>query len=141
MFVSIFNACIIILLLLLPGCASTPDPKPTSEANEQAPRAPFVWGSFSESKGCVIFQENEKTDFGFYVVAFTWKKRLELEVIESMGYNLQQKIWVENQENKDKLHHLAIKDGIRYVKLMEDYTPEELQMARELCRKPTLDPK
>ena len=138
MSLNIFNVCILILLLLS-GCVDMPASKLPNEANERPPQTPFVWGNLSECKGCIIFKENKRTDVGFYVIAFTWKNYRELEVLESIGYDLPQKIWIDNQENKDKLHYLAIKEGIRYVKLTEDYTPKELEMARELCRKPVLD--
>lgn len=102
-------------------------------------RAPFAWGVLSECKGCVIFKENKKTDVGFYVVVVTWKTQGELEVIESVDYDLQPKKWLQNQENIDELQRRAMKDGVRYVKLLEDYTPEELEAARAICRKPIVN--
>jgi len=121
---------------LLIGCASGPASRASEGTKPQEIRAPIAWGVLSECKGCVIFKENKKTDVGFYVVVVTWKTQGELEVIESVGYDLQPKKWLQNQENIDELQRRAMKDGVRYVKLMEDYTPEELEAARAICRKP-----
>ena len=133
---SCFRVIVILLLGLLMGCASSPETRKTEAPKPQEPRTPFVWGVLSECKGCVIFKENKKTDVGFYVVVVTWKTQAELEVLETTGYDLQPTKWLQTQENVDELQRRALKDGLRYVKLMEDYTPEELEAARGICRKP-----
>jgi hypothetical protein len=133
-----FIASTIVLALLI-GCASGPASRPSEGTKAQEMRAPFAWGVLSECKGCVIFKENKKTDVGFYVVVVTWKTQGELEVIESVDYDLQPKDWLQNQENIDELQRRAMKDGVRYVKLLEDYTPEELEEARAICRKPIVN--
>ncbi len=129
---------LVALLSLIWGCASIPAPGRTTNAKDKASRAPFAWGILSEPKACVIFQEKTKTDVGFWVVVVTWKTRVELEVVETDGYVLQPKIWPEDQRNMDELQRRAMQDKIRYVKIQEEYTPEELEAARTLCRTPNL---
>jgi len=96
---------------------------------------PIVWGILSHSKGCVIFREYKKTKVGFFVVVVTAKSHGELEVVETDGYVMDPKVWIENEENMNALQRVAIKDGIRYVKIQDKYTPADLEAARALCRK------
>jgi hypothetical protein len=136
-FKPIYSRIAVLLMCgLLFGCVSGPETRKTEGTNPQTPRTPFTWGILSECKGCVIFKENKKTDVGFYIVVVTWKTQGELEVIESIDYDLQPTKWLESQENMDELQRVAVKGGLRYVKLMEDYTAEELEAARDICRKP-----
>src|SRR5437763_16211342 len=107
------------------------DEKPKAEA-----RAPSAWGLLSANKACVIFREYRKTKVGFWVVVVTAKTHAELEVIEATnGYVMEQKKWVEDEPTMDELQHRAMKDGLRYVKIQDKYTPEELEAARALCQK------
>jgi hypothetical protein len=115
-------------------------PRPAAADAEQAPtpRAPHAWGIVTHSKGCVIFREYRKTKVGFWVVVVTTKTHSELEVVETDGYELDQKIWIEDEATMEELQRRAIRDGIRYVKIPDKYTPEELEAARTLCRKDNL---
>ena len=112
-----------------------------SAADEEpvAPHAPSAWGLLGEHKACVIFREYRKTKVGFFVVVITAKTHGELEVIETTdGYVMDQKKYVEEEATMDQLQHRAIKDGLRYVKIQDKYTPEDLEAARALCRKETV---
>lgn len=116
---------------LLGACALT-----VSTATQSAPAPePVVWGILSHSKGCVIFREYKKTKVGFFVVVVTAKSHGELEVVETDGYEMDPKVWIENEENMNELQRRAVKDEIRYVKIQDKYTPEDLETARSLCRK------
>jgi hypothetical protein len=112
---------------------STADEKPV------APRAPTAWGLLGDHRACVIFREYRKTKVGFFVVVITAKTHGELEVVETTdGYVMDQKKYLEDEATMDQLQHRAIKDGLRYVKIQDKYTPEELEGARALCRKETV---
>jgi hypothetical protein len=117
------------LLGILPDSINA-DTKSSAESRE-----PVAWGLLSQSKGCVIFREYKKTKVGFWVVVVTAKSHGELEVIETVGYELDPKVWIENEENMNELQRRAMKDSIRYVKIQDKYTAEELEAARALCRK------
>jgi len=127
--VPIFTLILFANMLVLPR-ATLADEK-SSAAN----REPIAWGLLSHSKGCVIFREYKKTKIGFWVVAVTAKSHGELEVIEALDYQLDQKVWIENEENMNELQRRAIKDSVRYVKIQDKYTPDELEAARTLCIK------
>jgi hypothetical protein len=84
---------------------------------------------------CVIFREYRKTKVGFFVVVVTAKTHAELEVLETTdGYTMDRGKYIEDEATMDQLQHRAIKDGLRYVKVKDKYTPEELQAARALCK-------
>jgi hypothetical protein len=117
------------MLAVLPGSANA-DTKPSAESRE-----PVAWGLLSHSKGCVIFREYKKTKFGFWVVVVTSKSHEELQVVETTGYELDPKVWIENEENLNELQRRAMKDSIRYVKIQDKYSAEELEAARALCRR------
>lgn len=109
----------------------TADQKPS-----EPPRAPSAWGLLTAHKACVIFREYRKTKVGFFVVVVTTKTHSELEVIETTGgYVMEPKKYVEDEATMDDLQHRAIRDGLRYVKVSDKYTPEELGAARALCTK------
>jgi hypothetical protein len=110
--------------------AAGADTKASTESRE-----PVAWGLLSHSKGCVIFREYRKTKVGFWVVVVTTKSHGELEVVETYGYSIDPKVWVENDENMNELQRRATKDAIRYVKIQDKYTPEELEAARAICAK------
>lgn len=95
-----------------------------------------AWGILSPPKACVIFREYRKTKVGFFVIVVTTKTHSELEVIEATdGYLLEPKKWVEDEASLQELQHRATKDGLRYVKVPDKYTPQQLEAARALCRK------
>lgn len=127
------------LVALLAGCFSVPDTRNPGDSKQQQSQAPIVWGTLSQCNGCVIFKENKKTDVGFWVVAFTWSTRSQLEVFETYGYDLEPATWSTSQESIDELQRLAIRDRIRYVKIPGDFTPDELYAARVLCHKSIID--
>lgn len=125
----------LILCALLYGFPASASADPEGAAQS---RAPVAWGILSHSRGCVIFREYKKTKVGFWVVVVTAKSHGELEVVETDGYVLDPKVWIENDENMNALQRLAMKDVIRYVKIQDKYTPEELEAARALCRKESI---
>jgi len=124
----------IVLLCLVVGCADVTTFRSTAETKDKGMRAPVVWGAMSQCNGCVIFREYKKTRVGFWVVAVTSESHGELEVIETDGYVLEPKVWEQKQSNIDELQRRSIRDSVRYVKIQDDYTPEELEAARSLCR-------
>lgn len=124
----------IVCALLAVGPSSiSADTKSSAESRE-----PVAWGLLSQSKGCVIFREYKKTKVGFWVVVITAKSHGELEVIETVGYELDPKIWIENEENMNELQRRAMKDSVRYVKIQDKYTADELEAARAICLKDSL---
>ena len=126
--VAVLSGCVALTATCTVGAA---DEKPKTE-----PRIPTAWGLLGGNKACVIFREYQKTKVGFWVVAVTTKTHSELEVIEATnGYVMEQKKWVEDEASMDALQHRAIKDGLRYVKIQDKYTPQELEAARALCQK------
>jgi hypothetical protein len=107
----------------------------TADEKPESTRAPSAWGMLGTHKACVIFREYRKTKVGFFVVVVTAKTHGELEVLEaSDGYEMDQKKYIEDEATMDQLQHRAIKDRLRYVKVQDKYTPEELEAARALCR-------
>jgi hypothetical protein len=121
-------------ILCMVLCVAPRAAKADEKSNAQ-PREPVAWGLLSKSKGCVIFREYKKTKVGFFVVVVTAKSHGELEVVESVGYELDPRVWLENEENMNELQRRAMKESIRYIKIQDKYTPEELEAARALCRK------
>jgi len=106
-----------------------------ADEKAEAVRRPSAWGMLGTHNACVIFREYRKTKIGFFVVVVTAKTHGELEVVEtSDGYAMDQKKYVEDEATMAQLQHRAIKDGLRYVKLQDKYSPEELQAARALCK-------
>ncbi len=128
----------VMALCFVLGCTSIHTAQRSDGTDEKRSRAPVAWGTMSPSKGCVIFREYVKTKVGFYVVVITSESQGELEVVETDGYVLEPATWVQKQSNMDELHRRSVKDSIRYVKIPYNYTPEELEAARALCRKPNL---
>ena len=100
-------------------------------------RAPFAWGVLSAAKGCVIFREYTKSKKN--VLGYKDEKpQSELEVVETDGYVLEPKEWEESDASLHELQIRALANGVRYVKVQDKYTPEELQAARALCQKESL---
>jgi hypothetical protein len=105
-------------------------------ADEKAepPRTPSAWGMLGAHKACVIFREYRRTKVGFFVVIVTTNTHSELAVIETTGgYAMDQPKYVEDEATMDQLQHRAIRDELRYVKVRDKYTPEDLEAARALC--------
>lgn len=101
-------------------------------------RAPVAWGLTAGNEHCIIFREYKKSKGAFYLVVVTVKTHMELEVIESDGFNIDPKVYVEDQPTMDALNSRALNERLRYVKIQDKYTPDELQAARDLCKKPSL---
>jgi hypothetical protein len=95
---------------------------------------PVVWGVLTQNTGCVIFQEGHKTSGMFWGVAVTTKTVGKLTVVESQNYTLEQKEYLETQENLDGLMQRAQKDMVKFVKIPEKYSPELLEKARAMCK-------
>jgi hypothetical protein len=100
--------------------------------------APVAWGLTAGHEHCVIFREYKKTKGAFYLVVVTTKTHMELEVIESDGFNIDPKTYIEDQPTMDALNSRALNERLRYVKVQDKYTPAELQAARDLCKNPSL---
>jgi hypothetical protein len=96
-------------------------------------QTPIAWGMLSQNTGCVIFEEGRKTHGAFWGVAVTTKTSGKLTVIEAQNYTLEEKVYLETQENMDALMQRAQKDKVKYVKIPENYTQEQLENARMLC--------
>lgn len=109
-------------LLALP--AFTDDKKPKVAQTDPV----VVFGMVDQNVGCVIFKE------------FMQKKVLALEVLETQNYEIQQKKWIEDADHSGELVNLAIKDKVKFVKIPEKYTPEQLEKARAACKESTPAP-
>jgi hypothetical protein len=96
-------------------------------------KKPVAWGIISQNTGCVIFEESIKTKVRFYGVAETYSRIGTLKVIETKNYTLDQTEYIENQKNLDSLMQRAEKDHIKFVKIPENYTDDQLDSARDLC--------
>ena len=108
-------------LLALPAFAD--EKKPKADADPVV-----VFGMVGQNVGCVIFKESLQ------------KKVLALEVLETQNYEIQQKKWIEDVDHSGELVNLAIKDKIKFVKIPEKYTPEQLEKARAACKESTPAP-
>ena len=106
----------------------------SDDAKKQDDPQPITWGIMGQTTGCVIFAEGRKTSGRFYGVAVTTKTVGKLTVVESQNYNLDQKEYLETQQNLDSLMQRAQKDHIKYVKIPEKYSPELLDKARAACK-------
>ena len=124
--------CLLILVVIAPAFAA--DKKPKVEED------PTVWGILSQNTGCAIFKEFRKTNTKFWGVAITTKTVSGLEVIETQNYELEQKKWIEDQDNMNQLQRLALKDKIKFVKIPEKYTDAQLEKARAACKEPSVTP-
>ena len=129
------RVALLVLLCLVVGCANVATFRSTAETKGKGSRAPVVWGTMSQCNGCVIFREYMKTKVGFWVVAVTSESHGELEVIETDGYVLEPRVWEQKETNINELQLRSVQDKIRYVKIKDDFTPEELEAARIICRK------
>ena len=120
--------------MVLASLSFAKDKKPKVEED------PVVWGILSQNVGCVIFKEYRKTNTKFWGVAVTQKIYSGLEVIETQNYDLRQKKWIEDQDNMNQLQRLSLKDKIKFVKIPEKYTDNQLEKARTACKEPSVPP-
>lgn len=116
-------------LLILSLFASTGFASDKNSQNQD----PVAWGMLSQNTGCVIFQEGHKTSGAFWGVAVTTKTTGKLTVIETQNYTPEEKVYLETQENMDALMQRAQKDKVKFIKIPEKYTPQQLEKARALC--------
>ena len=113
-------------------------PVATSGDTPQPSRAPVAWGLTAGNEHCIIFREYKKSKGAFYVVVVTVKWHMELEVVETDGFTFDPKVLVEDQPTMDALNSRALNERLRYVKIQDKYTPDELQAARDMCKRPSL---
>ncbi len=99
---------------------------------------PVVWGLASHAEHCIIFQESKKTTGAFFIVAATLKTVGKLTVLETDGYSFDPPAYIEDQATMNALQTRALHEHLRYVKIPEHHTPEQLQAARDLCKTPNL---
>lgn len=121
----ICGVCLLVVSLAAPGFAN--DKKPKVEED------PIVFGVAGQNSGCVIFRQYMDKNTKFWGVAVSQSRVSALEVIESQNYDLPQKKWV-GQDGADELTRIAAKDRIKYVKIPEKYTPNQLEKARAACK-------
>jgi hypothetical protein len=114
--VKILSIGLLACLLALPAFADEKKPK-AAEADPVV-----VFGMVDQNVGCVIFKE------------YIQKKVAALEVLETQNYDIQKKKWIEDADGSGDLVNLAIKDKIKFVKIPEKYTPEQLEKARAACK-------
>jgi hypothetical protein len=126
-----FGICLLAFALTSPSFAS--DKKAKVEED------PLVFGITSQNTGCVIFKQYTEKNTKFWGVAASQSRVSALEVIETQNYDLPQKKWV-GQDGADQLLHLAVKDRIKYVKIPEKYTPNQLEKARAACKESAVTP-
>jgi hypothetical protein len=127
-----FSICLVIIILISASAAKDKKPKTEEDA--------VVWGLLSQNAGCVIFKEFHKTNVKFWGVAISSKTVACLEVVESQNYELSQTTWIEDQEGLDQLLRIATKDKIKFVKIPEEYTDDQLEKARVACKEPSVTP-
>jgi len=121
----LFGVCLLVVALTAPSFANDKKAKVDED--------PVVFGITSQNEGCVIFRQYTEKNTKFWGVAVSQSRVSALEVIETQNYDLPQKKWV-GQEGADQLTHLAVKDKIKYVKIPEKYTPNQLEKARAACK-------
>jgi hypothetical protein len=126
-----FGICLLVVALAAPAFAN--DKKAKVEED------PIVFGVTSQNTGCVIFRQYMEKNTKFYGVAISQSKVSALEVIETQNYDLAQKKWV-GQDGADELTRIAAKDRVKYVKIPEKYTPNQLEKARAVCKQATVTP-
>jgi hypothetical protein len=100
---------------------------------------PVVFGITGQNAGCVIFKQSTEKNTKFWGVAVSQSRVSALEVIETQNYELSQKKWV-GQDGADELTRIAVKDRIKYVKIPEKYTPNQLEKARAACKESAVPP-
>jgi len=128
----IFGVCLLVVALTAPAFAN--DKKAKVEED------PIVFGVTSQNAGCVIFRQYTEKNTKFWGVAVSQSKVSALEVLETQNYDLTRKKWV-GQDGADELMRIAAKDRIKYVKIPEKYTPNQLEKARAVCKESTVAPR
>lgn len=118
-----------LLFLMLSLLVSTSFASDKNSQNQD----PIAWGMLSQNTGCVIFQEGRKTSGAFWGVAVTTKTVGKLTIIETQNYTPDTKVYLETQENMDALQRQAQQDKVKYIKIPEKYTQQQLEKARALC--------
>lgn len=119
------------------GLTLVPSWSNAKDAAKPAP-APVAWGLTSGAEHCVIFKESQKTTGAFFIVAATLKTIGKLTVIESGDFKFDPTTYIEDQPTMNALQTRAMDERLRFVKIPAQYTPDELQAARALCKKPNL---
>jgi hypothetical protein len=127
----IFGVCLLVVALTAPALANDKKAKVEEE--------PIVFGITGQNSGCVIFKQYTEKNTKFWGVAVSQSRVSALEVLETQNYDLAQKKWV-GQEGADELVHIAVKDRIKYVKIPEKYTPNQLEKARAACKESAVAP-
>jgi hypothetical protein len=125
--------CVLILTMTIPSLGNGKNSKEEEE--------PVVFGLLGQNVGCVIFKEYRKTNTKFWGVAVTQKTFSGLEVVETQNYEMTQKKWIEDQDSMNDLQRIAIKDRVKFVKIPEKYTDNQLAKARAACKEPSLPPR
>jgi hypothetical protein len=120
----------VVLCTLLASCVSF---ESGSAVGKNGSRAPVAWGLAGGASHCVIFREYSKTSVGFAVVVAGMSTHAELEVVDGGGYELSKKVWVEDVNSMNELQRVADQDRLRFVKVQDGYTPDELNQAKSLC--------
>jgi hypothetical protein len=127
----IFGVCLLVVALTAPALANDKKAKVDED--------PVVFGITGQNAGCVIFKQYTEKNTKFWGVAVSQSKVSALEVIETQNYDLAQKKWV-GQDGADELTRIAVKDRIKYVKIPEKYTPNQLEKARAACKESAVSP-
>ena len=127
----IFCICLLVVALTAPSFANDKKAKVDED--------PVVFGITSQNAGCVIFRQYTEKNTKFWGVAVSQSRVSALEVIETQNYDLAQKKWV-GQDGADELTRIAVKDRIKYVKIPEKYTPNQLEKARAACKESAVPP-
>jgi hypothetical protein len=127
----IFGLAFLAVALTLPGFAN--------DKKNKVDEDPVVFGVTSQNAACVIFRQYTEKNTKFWGVAISQSRTSALEVIETQNYDLTQKKWI-GQEDADQLMRLAVKDRIKYVKIPEKYTPNQLDKARAACKESAAPP-
>ena len=127
----IFGVCLLVVALTAPTLANDKKAKVDED--------PIVFGITGQNSGCVIFKQNTEKNTKFWGVAVSQSRVSALEVIETQNYDLAQKKWV-GQDGADELTRIAVKDRIKYVKIPEKYTPNQLEKARAACKESAVPP-
>ena len=117
-----------VLTLLLAATAALAFDKAAHE------RAPVAFGVVSRNKGCVIFEEWRRTTGRYYGIAMSTRTDTMLTVLESQNYKLDRLEFPETAESLNELMRHARADSIKYVKIPEKHSQEQLEKARAMCK-------
>jgi hypothetical protein len=127
-----FYLCLVVIALATPSFGN--------DKKAKAEEEPTVFGMMSQNVGCVIFKQYINTNTKFWGVAISQKKVGVLEVIETQNYDMEQKKWTEDQDSMDQLLRIGVKDKVKFVKIPEKYTPNQLEKARSACKDSAITP-